>query len=89
MNYKIPNRDERQKTERGFVVYDEFKDRYDSTITIQESSIAFEPCVWIFAKNPNSKDEPSPHLTPAQAERLIKALQQFVDDGKLEDIGAE
>lgn len=86
MNYKMPNRDKRAKSDRGFVIYDQFEDRYDSNIILQESSIAFEPCIWIFAKNSSFKDsEPSPHLTPLMAARVIKALQQFIEDSALED----
>lgn len=92
MLYKLKDRDTRNKTDRGFVIYDEFKDRYGSEITVQESSIAFEACVWIFCKNPRYKDnegQGSPHLSPTDAKRLIVALQKFVDDAALEENGGE
>ena len=84
MNYNMPDRDKRQKTDRGWVIYDEFEDRYESAIRVHESSIAFEPCVWIFANDADGARR-SPHLTPEQAKRLIAALQQFVDDSEHEE----
>jgi hypothetical protein len=83
-NYNLKGREKYKKTERGFVVFGEFKDRYDSTITVQESSIAFEPCVWVFTKNSDDLTA-SPHLTPDNAKRLIEILQDFVEQSKLED----
>lgn len=63
-------------TERGFVIYDEFTDRYGSTIRVQESSLADEPAVWIFHEN--SDLTAMPHLTREQATRLRDALGAFL-----------
>jgi hypothetical protein len=71
-------------TERGFAVYDEFTDIYGSEIRVQKSSLASEDCVWIFCYPPDDKDL-NPHLTVEQAERVIAALQRFVQDHKEED----
>lgn len=38
-------------TERGFAI-SEFKDRYDEKCSIQNSSLATEPCVWLGVHDP-------------------------------------
>lgn len=80
----------RKKTVRGFNIYSEFKDSYGNAVTVQESSSANRAC-WIFVKNKDGKDvvdcigaldnrqSVSPHLTPAQARRLAKALLKFAE----------
>lgn len=89
-NYKLQDRDSYEKTDRGWVIFGEITDRYGSTIRVQESSIAFEPAVWIFAENPTFKDsEPHPHLTPDNAKELIAILQKFIDASELEDVDDE
>lgn len=70
----------RSKTQRGFWIYDQFVDLNNSKIRIQESSLATERAVWIFANNDNPELDGDPHLTTEQARRVIKALQSFVDD---------
>ena len=73
-----------EKSERGWQYYTQIKkDRYCSTVTVKESSIAGRPCVWIFCTNedPNYKNPP-PHLTVAQAKKVIKGLQKFVDEAE-------
>jgi len=67
-----------ERTERGFIIYDRFTDRYGTEVVVQESSIAGEWCAWVFANNMHM-EEPSPHLTVENAERLIAALQKFID----------
>ena len=87
MSDTIPNR---SVTQRGFDTYDEFEDRYGSTITVRKSSLAFEDAVWIFCKNgPGFGDvageDGSPHLTVEHAQRLINALQTFINESETED----
>ncbi len=81
-------------TSRGFKIFDEFKDTYGNGITVQESSAATDECCWIFVKNDLGKDykehmgqivTPSPHLSRAQARRLIQALQVFLGESAQED----
>jgi hypothetical protein len=43
----------RNTTERGFAIYDEFTDTYGSRIRVQESSSAEESRCWIFAEDSN------------------------------------
>lgn len=66
----------RTTTERGFAVYDEFADRYKNKIRVQESSIATEPCVWIFAEGAGVL------LTVEHAKRVRDALDTFVTENK-------
>lgn len=78
----------KKKTDRGFRIYTEFKDRYQQTISVQESSIATEHCCWIFTKYPEGGDSKvhmgntvvaTPHLTKKQARMLANALLRFAD----------
>lgn len=69
-----------KKTARGFNIYGECKDSKGSTITIQESS-STQRAVWIFCENPNPNYLNSePHLTPAQAKRIVKYLNKFIEE---------
>ncbi len=80
----------KKKTHRGFSIYKEFKDTYGSTIRVQESSSVSRAC-WVFVTNRDGKDvvdcigardnrqSVSPHLSPAQARLLAKALLKFAD----------
>lgn len=63
---------------RGFALYDKFMDTRGSEIRVQESSWDKEEAVWLFCKRRNQDD--SPHLNVDQAKKLIKALQEFVND---------
>ena len=67
-------------TSRGFGIYSEFKDSYHSQIRVQKSSNAQLDAVWIFCKKADEDKNWAPHLTVAQAKRLIRALQKFVDE---------
>ncbi len=80
-----------KKTNRGFNIYSEFKDSYQNTISVQESSAAMRECVWIFVKNKDGKDgalhmgewqAATAHLTKPQARRLAKALLKFAGESK-------
>lgn len=68
------------RTDRGFGVYCRFRDRYGSEILVQQSSLAFEDCVWIFAGDNPDMDEPSPHLTRTQAIMVRDALTAWIED---------
>ena len=65
-----------KKTERGFF-WGEFRDYYDNSCSIQESSIVYPPCVWL------GVDQHRMHLTRKMARELIRRLQVFVDTGRL------
>lgn len=77
-----------KRTNRGFAVYTEFTDTYGSRVRVQQSSSACAPRVWVFCKK-ERKDEDgvltdtgvdwSPHLSPAQARKVAKALLTFSD----------
>lgn len=77
-------------TARGFSVFDEFKDSKGNEIRVQMSSAAEKCCCWVFCHGPDGKSaythmgelgSYSPHLTKAQAKRLIRGLTKFVEDG--------
>ena len=68
----------RSKTDRGFAVYDELTDRYGATISVQESSLATEPCCWIFCTGGTG----TPHLTLDQARRVRDALNVFITENE-------
>ncbi len=65
-------------TGRGFEFYANFRDRYGSRVRVQQSSLATEPCVWIFADDNDQIPEPSPHLTADMARTVIEALEDFI-----------
>ncbi len=77
-----------KRTNRGFSIYTEFKDANGHDVRVQKSSWAEKDAVWIFChKNDEDcilhlgkRQAYSPHLTKAQARRVIKALQKFVDE---------
>lgn len=72
------NRNELQKTARGFVIYDEFFDCYGTKITVQESSNIYGG-IWIYSKNDKGEDF-TPHLSVDDARRLVKALRVGISD---------
>jgi hypothetical protein len=68
-------------TSRGFTI-GEFKDRYGKPCSIQKSSLASEPCIWLGVKE--ALGEPSRmHLTQQQVADLLPLLQHFVETGDL------
>lgn len=72
-----------ETTERGFKIYGEFVDRYESTVRVQESSLVGQTCCWVFAHNdPKIIEHPSPHLTAEQARKLVEYLQLFIQDAE-------
>lgn len=70
-----------RRTERGFAIYTEFKDRYAKNICVVASSLATERCVWIQNEVTFHMGTAlaSAHLTVPMAKRVIRALQKFVD----------
>ncbi|KUF05540.1 hypothetical protein [Leucobacter sp. G161] len=64
-------------TSRGFGIYGDFTDLYGEKFTIQESSLATEPCVWIGAGDNRG------HLTVEMATHVRDQLT-----GWLQDVGA-
>ncbi len=62
-------------TERGFVIYDDFIDRYGHRVRIQESSLATESAVWIFTEG---GADGAAHLTVEMARRVRGALDKFI-----------
>jgi hypothetical protein len=78
---------ELKPTSRGFLRGD-FKDRYDNECSIQESSIATEPCIWLGCNEGEHHHVTGEcmarmHLTPEMAAALIPLLQRFVAGGDL------
>lgn len=72
-----------KRTPRGFGIYTEFVDGYRNEVRVQMSSSAMGRYVWIFC-NPTEGSQfeqhdksPAPHLTPAQARRVARALLRF------------
>lgn len=80
-----------KRTPRGFAVYTEFVDTYGNRVRVQKSSSAGVRRCWIFtnypdgakfkphAPSPGGITTPEPHLSPAQARRVAKALLRFAD----------
>ena len=64
------------RTQRGFALA-EFKDRYDTKCSIQESSIATEYCLWL------GVDDYRMHLTQDMVQKLLPLLDHFVKTGGL------
>ena len=75
-----------KRTERGFAVYTDFKDLDGCNCRVVRSSIAGKRAVWIMNEivlcGPDSEPIGNAHLTVAQAKKVIKALQKFVDGGE-------
>ena len=76
-----------RQTERGFT-RGEFKDRYGAACSIQESSLASEPAIWLGCDHETVDRAGMPcgarmHLTQELAAKLIPLLQTFVETGEL------
>jgi len=63
----------RSTTDRGFVIYDEFTDTYGHEVRVQESSLATDTRVWVFAS------DGSAHLDVA---RVRDALDTFIREAQ-------
>lgn len=73
-----------RKTARGFRIFAEFKDDYGTPFNVVESS-SVDPHCWIYYNDPEygkwhlgEKLPPALHLSPAQARRLIRALERWL-----------
>jgi hypothetical protein len=74
-------------TNRGFL-RGEFKDLFGSDCSIQESSLAIQPALWLGVDKGFDEKERRPggrrmHLDQATARQLIEYLQRFVNTGGL------
>src|SRR5699024_5217845 len=61
-------------TPRGFTGYADLTDRYGASLRVQGSSLATEPCVWIFAETGSA------HLTVEQARTVRDALTNWLNE---------
>ncbi len=70
-----------KRSHRGFAIYGEIKDTRKCVVRVTRSSAGGLPCCWIFVDDPMRvyREAPAPHLSRAQAKRVIAALQRFVD----------
>jgi hypothetical protein len=68
--------DNRPRTARGFLIFDEFLDLYGSTVRVQESSLATDVACWIFCERDGIAK--TPHLDADMALRLRNALGEFI-----------
>jgi hypothetical protein len=75
----VLGKDGKHRTTRGFRVYGQFWCRYQTSIRVQESSAAFESCVWLFLRGRNG-GEADAHLGLEGAKLLLDALQEFIED---------
>lgn len=67
-------------TPRGFGIYAELTDQHGARVRVQESSLATEACVWIFASDDDHGPDATPHLTVEQARTVRDALTEFIDE---------
>ncbi|MFD0856651.1 hypothetical protein ACFQ07_30750 [Actinomadura adrarensis] len=67
--------------DRGFLTYNggPIPTAYGHDITVQESSAASGPHVWLFIRETPNTDCPDPHLNLEQAVQLRAALDQFIE----------
>lgn len=75
-------------TSRGFP-YKEFKDKYGAVCSMQMSSIATEPCLWLGVNGEQSEEfrntfKSCPytrmHLTYKQVQKLVEDLQMWLNN---------
>ena len=70
----------RAATPRGFGIYAEIRDKYGAKVRVQQSSLATDDCVWIFADDSPEMDNPSPHLNVEQARAIRDGLTAFIEE---------
>jgi hypothetical protein len=75
-----------ERTERGFKDWAPIETAYGHVLRVQESSVAFEPHLWLWVDHEGSviktdagKGTTGVHLTVEQAEQLIATLQTAID----------
>lgn len=62
----------------------EFLDRYGSRCSIQESSLATEPCIWLGVDIPfDASTNCRMHLNQSQVRDLMPMLETFVKTGNI------
>lgn len=72
-----------KRTEHAFA-FAEFTDHYGSRCSIQESSLATEPAIWLGVQRDfDGRDATRMHLTQEMAADLLPLLQNFVLYGEL------
>jgi hypothetical protein len=73
--------DAMKRTQRGFAIYTEFSDLYGCNIAVVRSGLVGTRAVWIQneVKEHLGEHLGNAHLSVAQAKRVIRALQAFVD----------
>jgi len=70
-----------ERTERGFSIYGKVIDSRGCEVSVQESSAAGGPYIYLFTKDLKGVyrgQEPSPHLSVEQATVLRDALDLFI-----------
>lgn len=75
------------KTSRGFEL-GSFKDRYQQECSIQDSSLATEPAIWLGVDKMLSRDgltevHARMHLTVPQAKELVAVPERFIEKGTI------
>jgi hypothetical protein len=68
-------------TARGFPQH-EFRDRYGRGVVLRESSLATEPCIWIFPEHhvaPDGSDLSGAHLTVDAARDVAQRLLAWAE----------
>lgn len=86
----------RQTTPRGFAIYGEGRDSYNTRMRVQQSSSASMDAVWLFVGGPAPDDAPdfqnglpnngSLHLNATNARWLRDRLGEWLDDVDGEDM---
>jgi hypothetical protein len=76
-----------ERTDRGFIRY-EFTDRYGERCSLQMSSLAEEPAIWLGQNEPTKHHTTGDltcrmHLTQDDARWLAIMLRHFADSGEL------
>lgn len=72
-----------RQTARGFNVYGEGQDYHGIPWTVIESSLATEHAVRVYTYDEDhyfNKVPPCLHLTRDQAQQMVEALQQFLNE---------
>jgi hypothetical protein len=70
-------------TPHGRAIYDEFTDLNGSRVWVQDSSLASDRAVWVFAQRGDMDTDP--HLNVEQARRVRDALDAFIRENEDRD----
>ena len=71
-------------TERGFALI-KFTDQYKTDCSLQESSMAEFPCIWLGTSREDDINDRM-HLTQSHAKALVEYLTHFIETGNLPEI---